>query len=152
MGQVDDTTPARLRPIATSFCVEAASFKTTGAALSVETPRGESMHLTYGRRCRGQPGGVNLRTAFRWGSISKVVTGLAVLAALISRGSSPDAPIGSWFPELDGSWVATLTVRSLLTHTSGLNAFNEDGAVASLAPRTYGEATNDLFDTGGELP
>jgi len=132
VAQVDDTTPTSLRPIATAFCSEAASLATTGAALSVQTPGGESLHITYGRRCRGRAEGVDRRTMFRWGSISKVVTSLAVLSTLNSRGGSPAATIGAWFPELESSWAAKLPVRSLLTHTSGLAAFDEDGTVASL--------------------
>lgn len=133
MSGIPRELPPDLRRVGRSFCTEAARYQTVGAALAVRTTHGETLDLAYGRRCEGQAGEVNSRTVFRWGSISKVVTGLAVVSALTSRDISTDTTIERWIPELANSWAGTITVSSLLSHTSGLDALNEDAPRRSVA-------------------
>lgn len=68
---------------------------------------------------------VDERTLFHWGSITKTITGIAVLQ-LRDRGQLKlDDPVTRWIPELrlihdpHGS-ADSITIRMLLAHTSGL--------------------------------
>jgi CubicO group peptidase (beta-lactamase class C family) len=77
-------------------------------------------------------------TKFNLGSMNKMFTSVAV-ARLVEAGRlSFDDPIGTW---VDESWLPkdvtdTITVRHLITHTSGLGSyFNE----------TYMKSSRDLF-------
>lgn len=80
----------------------------------------------------------NLETKFNLGSMNKMFTAVAVMQ-LVEKGKVPlDAPISSyvdesWLPE---SVTGKVTVRHLLTHTSGLGSyFNE----------TYQNSSRELF-------
>lgn len=53
-------------------------------------------------------------------SASKAITALAVMHLVEHEGLDLDAELGSLFPELVGTDKAAITVRQLLSHTSGL--------------------------------
>lgn len=62
-------------------------------------------------------------TIFDLASVSKLFTSLAVVQ-LIERGRVDlDAPVASYLPEFAGQGKQDVTVRNLLTHTSGLPAW-----------------------------
>jgi CubicO group peptidase (beta-lactamase class C family) len=63
-------------------------------------------------------------TAFQIASVSKPITATAVLL-LVDRGIlSLDDPVGSWIAGAPGTWDG-VTIRRLLTHTSGLPHWSE---------------------------
>lgn len=55
-------------------------------------------------------------------SITKAVTSLAI-GLLVDQGKidSIDQPLSRWFPEFTSGWRARVTLRHILTHTSGLD-------------------------------
>jgi CubicO group peptidase (beta-lactamase class C family) len=64
-------------------------------------------------------------TVFRLASMSKPVTSVAALALVDQGKLSLDDPVTKWLPEFrprlpDGAREAVITVRQLITHTSGL--------------------------------
>ncbi len=62
-------------------------------------------------------------TIFDLASLTKVVaTGVAVLQLVESHRLALDAPASKYWPEFAGNGKAGITVRQLLTHTSGLRA------------------------------
>ena len=57
-------------------------------------------------------------------SLTKVVVTTTALMLLLERGRVDlDAPVARYLPEFDGPGTAAVTVRHLLTHTSGLRAW-----------------------------
>lgn len=60
-------------------------------------------------------------TIFDAASVTKVVAGTPALMLLVERGKVDlDAPVQRYIPEFGGDGKAAITVRQLLTHTSGL--------------------------------
>ena len=63
-------------------------------------------------------------TKFRLGSVTKQFTSVAILL-LMERGKvSLDAPVKTYLPDAPATWDK-VTVRNLLTHTSGITDFTE---------------------------
>jgi CubicO group peptidase (beta-lactamase class C family) len=65
------------------------------------------------------------RTDTLWdlASISKLFTTIVVLQQVEAGKVNPDEPVATYVPEFAAGGKATITVRHLLTHTSGLPAF-----------------------------
>ena len=62
-------------------------------------------------------------TLFDLASLTKVVATTTALMLLVDRGAVKiDAPVRTYVPEFNGDGTAGITVRQLLTHTSGLRA------------------------------
>lgn len=62
-------------------------------------------------------------TLYDLASLTKVVATTTVLMLLVDRGQVQlDAPVARYIPEFDGPGTEAITVRELLTHTSGLRA------------------------------
>src|SRR3982751_6867262 len=60
-------------------------------------------------------------TIFDAASITKVVATTPAIWLLIERGRIDlDAPVSRYIPEFKGGWRDEMTIRHLLTHTSGL--------------------------------
>jgi len=70
-------------------------------------------------------------TAFEIASVSKHVTGMAILLLVEDGLIDLDAVVATYLPDI-GPWVETTTISQLLTHTSGLpdyiDLFEEAGA------------------------
>jgi CubicO group peptidase (beta-lactamase class C family) len=68
----------------------------------------------------GHPNACNLMSA------TKSVTSMAI-GLLIDEGkiSSVDAPVASYLPEFRGKWKDRVTIRHILTHTSGLRIYDD---------------------------
>jgi CubicO group peptidase (beta-lactamase class C family) len=79
-------------------------------------------------------------TIFEAGSVAKQFTAMAVMLLVKDGKLSLDDPVRKYIPELPDYGV-TLTIRHMLTHTSGLRDW---GSVASIAgaPRTTREYTH----------
>ena len=96
-----------------------------GAALAVGTAdsvlfmRGYG-HLTWSA---ASPAVDPERTLYDLASVTKVVATTAALMVLVDRGRVRlDAPVATYVPEFNGAGTSVITVRQLLTHTSGLRA------------------------------
>ena len=68
---------------------------------------------------------VKLETIFQSGSVGKQFTSMAIMM-LIERGKIQlDATIDKYFTDVPNEWK-NITVRHLLTHTSGMTGYPED--------------------------
>jgi len=92
-----------------------------GAVLHVEC-RGEIYTKAFGRRAldpEKEP--MTLDTIFDLASLTKVVATTPLIMRLVERGRvSLDAPVQTYLPEFAGHGKEAITVRQLLTHSSGL--------------------------------
>ncbi|GAA3524144.1 serine hydrolase domain-containing protein [Amycolatopsis ultiminotia] len=114
----------------------------SAAAWSVGTAHGVLGRGLLGTRWWGGP---EVTEDSRWdlASVTKPVVGITV-AALAERGLlSFDDPLAGHLPEYAGSAKATITVRRLLTHTSGL-----PGATPLWRKHSTREALLDAIRTG----
>ncbi|HYT05140.1 MAG TPA: serine hydrolase domain-containing protein [Gemmatimonadales bacterium] len=72
-------------------------------------------------------------TIYDLASLTKVVATTTSLMLLVERGRVRlDAPVATYLPEFNGAGTAGITVRELLTHTSGLRADLPDAELKSL--------------------
>jgi uncharacterized protein YbbC (DUF1343 family)/CubicO group peptidase (beta-lactamase class C family) len=81
-------------------------------------------HQAYGRRAIDpDPEPMTADTIFDAASLTKVVATTPAVLILLERGQlSLDAPVRTYLPEFTGNGRDTISVRHLLTHTSGLRA------------------------------
>ncbi|AZM56267.1 hypothetical protein DMA15_29785 [Streptomyces sp. WAC 01529] len=97
--------------------------ETPGAALAV-IEGGRVVHRrAFGEDGRGRA--VTPDTPFLWGSVSKPVTGVAVMQLVEAGRVDLDAPVRTylpWFRLADRGASERITVRHLLTNTSGIPA------------------------------
>lgn len=94
-------------------------------ALGLVTPEGLVWSQGYGAREEGAGEPVGPRTVFRIGSVTKVLTALAVLKLRDEGRVALDEPAVRYLPELAGVIYPSrdsppITLRHLLTHSSGL--------------------------------
>ncbi len=105
-----------------------------GAAVAVMLD-GQIVHSRgYGVKHSTQGGAVDSETAFRIGSVTKMMTAAAVMQQVELGRVDLDAPVTDYIPEFDisGRWPAELiSVRHALTHTTG-----------------FPDLINSLFETG----
>jgi len=96
-----------------------------GAVLSVSIPGQAPWHGASGLAARKTNQPMQPDTQVRIASISKVFTAVVILQLVEEGKISLDAPVASWFPDLlpNGDKI---TVRNLLSHTSGLYDYLED--------------------------
>ncbi|MFE4693919.1 serine hydrolase domain-containing protein [Streptomyces sp. NPDC056749] len=120
---------------------------TPGAALAV-IEGGRVVHERgFGVDGRGRA--VTPDTPFLWGSVSKPVTGLAVMQLVEAGRVMLDAPVRTylpWFRLADRGTSDRITVRQLLTNTSGIptSASSEIGDRYDNAPGALSDAVRDL--------
>lgn len=79
----------------------------------------------YGQANLETAAGVTQDTIFPVNSISKAVTGVAVMQLVEAGKLDLDASLGTYLPTLPESWKE-VTVRQILTHTSGLPEIVDD--------------------------
>ncbi|MCB9878969.1 MAG: beta-lactamase family protein [Planctomycetes bacterium] len=78
------------------------------------------VHEAFGHRDVEQRQPMQKDTLFRMASNTKAVTAAAVLTLVEQGKVGLDDPIARWFPTFDHDDAAKITVRQLLTHSSGL--------------------------------
>jgi beta-lactamase class C len=110
---------------------------TVGAALAI-TYKGEIAYLKcFGLQKKGEQNAINENTVFRLASVSKTVTG-ALAGILSSEKTIPlDNKVIAYLPEFylkDSINTADLTVRNILSHTSGLVPHAYDNLVEAQVP------------------
>lgn len=88
------------------------------------------------------------RTIFRVGSITKQFTAAAVLSLVADGKLSLDAPVSRYIKGIPPSW-SKVTVRHLLTHTSGIPDFT---AQPEFNATWIGRPTNDVMALVSGLP
>lgn len=113
--------PAKLAAMGTAITNAIAEKKLPGAVLWVERD-GLAYRETFGRRAlTPQVEAMTADTIFDAASLTKVIAGTPALMMLVERGQvNPDATAQTYIPGLTGDGKEAITVRHLLTHTSGL--------------------------------
>jgi CubicO group peptidase (beta-lactamase class C family) len=108
--------------------------QTPGCAVAASVDRRVVLEKGYGMADLEHDARIKPATIFEAGSVSKQFTAAAVLLLARDGKLSLDDPVRKYLPELP-DYGAPLTIRHLLTHTSGLRDW---GAVAALEgwPRT----------------
>jgi CubicO group peptidase (beta-lactamase class C family) len=119
------TLSARLPALDRMLSEARAKLKLPGLIAAVITRDGVTWTKAYGERDPSTHAPVTSDTRFRLGSITKVITALAVLKLRDAGKLDLDAPASRWIPELASVVPATrdsppITLRHLMTHTSGL--------------------------------
>lgn len=92
-----------------------------GAVLWLES-RGSNHHRAYGNRATlPTPEPMSEDTVFDAASLTKVIATTPAIMLLVERGQvRVDAPVRDYLPRFTGDGRDAITVRHLLTHTSGL--------------------------------
>lgn len=116
-----------LRELETAFKDGSLRHRIVGASLEVVGEQGSRGHFTYGLRDRSAGVRVDEATIYHWASITKTLTGIAILQ-LRDRGRLKlDDPIVSYVPELKAVHnpfgpMTEITLRHLLSHSAGFRA------------------------------
>jgi uncharacterized protein YbbC (DUF1343 family)/CubicO group peptidase (beta-lactamase class C family) len=112
---------SRLREIDRTIEAAIAEHKVPGAVFHLER-EGAVYDKVYGNRAlvpAVEP--MTADTIFDAASLTKVVATTPSIWLLIERGKiDVDAPVSRYIPEFRGGWRDEITIRHLLTHTSGL--------------------------------
>ena len=120
LAAIDDAVLAALGPDADSRFPGAVVLVARHGVVVKETAYGAAQ--TYaGDTPLSQPRPMTTDTVFDLASITKVAATTAAVMHLVDAGRIDlDAPVAEWLPELSGDGKDAITVRHLLTHTSGL--------------------------------
>ena len=122
--------------------------------LSVVLVDGEKTILEqgYGMADRAANRPVTANTLFAVGSVSKLVTNAALMKLVEAGKVDLDTPVSRYLPDFSartrGSAVDAITIRSLLTHHSGLPSDRLKGITVGDAPHA---AVEDFRDLPAEL-
>jgi CubicO group peptidase (beta-lactamase class C family) len=119
-----------------------------GLSMAVVDSRGLIWSGGFGRADKQKGRGFNENTKSLPGSVSKLLTTTAVMI-LVDRGMVDlDAPAVRYIPDLairtDGWPIETITVRSLLTHHSGLPSDRFKGMVTDVPRKSDAETASAL--------
>jgi uncharacterized protein YbbC (DUF1343 family)/CubicO group peptidase (beta-lactamase class C family) len=113
--------PGRLREIDARIDKAISDHQTPGAVFWMER-NGVAYHRAYGNRAlipAIEP--MTEDTIFDAASLTKVIATAPSIWLLIKDGKiALDAPVKTYIPEFTGGWRDEITIRHLLTHTSGL--------------------------------
>jgi CubicO group peptidase (beta-lactamase class C family) len=117
-------TTAALDGFAAFFNDRAAAHGIVGASLRVVGAGGRLSHVSFGSKNRAAGDPTDEATIYHWASVTKTMTGIAILQ-LRDRGRlSLDDSILKYVPELEGVHnpfgpMSAITLRQLLSHTAG---------------------------------
>ena len=113
--------PAKLVEMDLAISNAIADGRCPGGVLWLER-EGVAYTRAYGRRAVvPAPEPMSVDTLFDAASLTKVIAGTPALMLLVERGQVDlDAPVARYLPEFTGGGKESITVRQLLTHTSGL--------------------------------
>lgn len=95
-----------------------------------------------GETAVGATAGHEIGEAWRWASVTKMVTTILVLQQVDEGRMSLDAPLGTYWPGFPVN-ADRITVRQLLTHTSGL-------ANPDALPDANGDGMPDFYQQAGD--
>jgi uncharacterized protein YbbC (DUF1343 family) len=115
--------PTKLAEMDAAITEAIADKRCPGGVLWLER-KGESYHKAFGNRAVApatEP--MSEDTIFDAASLTKVCATTPAIMLLVERGRiSLDAPVAAYIPEFKANGKETVTVRHLLTHTSGLRS------------------------------
>lgn len=95
-----------------------------GAIAIVGNRQGELVEVAVGRLTWGEPAPVDRHTIWDMASLTKVMgTAVAVMRLVDAGKVDVDAPVQRYLPDWTGTGKSAVTVKQLLTHTSGLPSF-----------------------------
>ncbi len=101
---------------------------TPGAVVAIG--RGNKMSLLKGygnRQLYPEKEKITLDTLFDLASVTKVASAATAMAVVMDQGKvSPDDPVVKYFPEFGSKGKDKITLRHLLTHTSGIGYYGSD--------------------------
>jgi len=115
--------------------------KVPGLAVAIVGPGGVVSAKGYGYANVEHDVPVTDETIFQSGSVGKQFTAVAVMMQVEEGKVALDDPITKYFTDAPASWRA-ITVRNLLTHTSGIPEYTNEGGGAAAVDlrRDYTEA------------
>ena len=110
-----------------SFTERVALHGIVGASLRVVGFDGPLRHASFGLRDRATGAVTDEATIYHWASITKTLTGIAIMQLRDRNRFSLDDPIVKYVPELEGvrnpfGPMSAITIRQLLSHTAGFRA------------------------------
>lgn len=121
MQQHSPFDPARLGAIDRSIDAAIAAHKLPGGVFHLERDGAVYEHVYGNRALEPSVEPMTIDTIFDAASLTKVVATTPSVWILIERGRIElDAPVSRYIPEFRGGWRDEITIRHLLTHTSGL--------------------------------
>jgi CubicO group peptidase (beta-lactamase class C family) len=91
-----------------------------GAAVALVTEGKVIFSKGYGLADMGTKRAVTLSTSFNIGSLTKQFTAICILKLAEGKKLSLDDPLGKYFPEFQSDIAARITIRQMLTHSSGI--------------------------------
>jgi len=115
--------PAKLSEMDAAINAAIADGRMPGAVLWLER-KGESHHAAFGNRAlKPAPESMTEDTIFDAASLTKVLATTPAIMILFEREKLDlDEPVRTYLPEFSGDGKDAVTVRHLLTHTSGLRS------------------------------
>jgi uncharacterized protein YbbC (DUF1343 family)/CubicO group peptidase (beta-lactamase class C family) len=112
--------PQKLREMDTAILTAISSNKLPGGVLWIEH-NGASYHRAYGERSVDPVERMTEDTIFDAASLTKVIATTSAIMKLYERGAiGLDSPVVRYLPQFSSPAQQQITVRHLLTHTSGL--------------------------------
>jgi uncharacterized protein YbbC (DUF1343 family)/CubicO group peptidase (beta-lactamase class C family) len=113
--------PGKLAEMDLAVSNAVAAHRCPGGVLWLER-EGVAYQQAYGQRAVvPAPEPMTVDTIFDAASLTKVIAGTPAIMLLVERGQVDlDAPVARYIPEFTGGGKEHVTVRQLLTHTSGL--------------------------------
>jgi CubicO group peptidase (beta-lactamase class C family) len=98
-----------------------------GASLRVVGPAGALNHSEFGLKDRATTAPTDEATIYHWASITKTMTGIAIMQLRDRKRLSLDDPILKYVPELEAVHnpfgpMSGITIRQLLSHSGGFRA------------------------------
>ena len=118
-GSAQEDGPA-LRAAVARFAETVKQGEVLGAVLMVTQGDRVLVHEALGHRDVAREAPMQKDTLFRMASNTKAVTAAAILALVEDGEVELDGPIARWFPTFEGGRGSEVTIRQLLTHSSGL--------------------------------
>ena len=126
-----------------------------GSALCVDDPALGHFAVAAGMADRAAGRALQPTDRFRIASISKTFTAAAILLLRDEGRLDLDATLRTYLPEYDIPNADVITLRMLLTHTSGLPDHNNDSSELGLLSANNPEITitpSQIFDLVRRLP
>ena len=143
---------ARFQPLIQAIEAERTADGASAIAVAVIEDGKLSFARGFGTKAAGGADPTRASTLFRIGSVTKMMTATALLQQVAAGRVELSAPVTRYVPDfhfdLDPSWAPSITVRELLTHSTGMydlltvnvpDAEKTDGALRSFMTTTFGQ-------------
>lgn len=161
-GLDDPAIDPRFAAFAAAFDAERATLGAPGAAVAILEHGQVTFAHGFGAKGPNSTAKVRARTLFRIGSMTKSLTTAALLQQAQAGKIDLAAPVTKYAPTLavDGPELATLTVKQLLTHDSGLRDYlvldapatqKADSALASFLTGSGFRSVEYFMDPPGSM-